>query len=230
MNRRLLRALQRGGLAAEIEPDRWGIWRGRDRRGRMIGVATGGEVDVLRMRNSLQCFGNEVPTLLVWTGPVNTDEDVRPDAKILEAGPASTRGPLIAVLIARCHDRALRRLVRETVLRYRTDVECESRRAEIGGMNWQGLALGGKIDGGKVQGVKEGVSGAIRRATAALEKICETLGGAEVSFLDRLIIYEQSRSALAHHYAARPALIERRALSSIRALNDVYQFEVGPMR
>lgn len=230
MNRRLLRALQRGGLAAEIDPDRWGIWRGRDRRGRMIGVATGGEVDVLRMRNSLQRLGDEMPTLLVWTGPVNTDEDVHPDAKILDSGPASTRGPLIALLIARCHDRALRRLVRETALRYRTDVECESRRAEFGGMNWQGLALGGKIDGGKARGAKEGASSAIRRATEALQQIGETLGAAQVGFLDRLIIYEQSRSVLAHHYAARPALIERRALSSIRALNDVYQFEVGPMR
>ena len=228
MSRRLIRALQRGGVVAEIDRDRWGVWRHPDRRGRMIGMLDSAEIDVLRMRQSLRLLGDAAPPILVWSGPQLCNTDVIPDASILESARMNSNGPLIGLILARCHDPCLRHLIRDTAQRYRVDVECASRVDQVGGMNWHGLALGGRIDGGRTRTATEDLPRATIRAAAAIRTISEALGAAELDFLDRLILGEDSRVKLAKRYALRPALIERRALSSLRSLHEVYQTRIGP--
>ena len=70
MNTRLLRALQRGGVAAQTQSDLWGVWRGKDRRGRKIGALNGCDVEILRVRGQLKALGDHDPPLLVWCGTV----------------------------------------------------------------------------------------------------------------------------------------------------------------
>lgn len=101
MKQRLIRALQRGGVVAQIEPDRWGVWRGRDRRGRVIGVLTGAEIDVLRVRESLKPLGDGAPPIFVWSGSVLETPFAAPRADRLETAHGTAARPLIELLIAR---------------------------------------------------------------------------------------------------------------------------------
>ncbi len=66
MKLRLVRALQRGGVTAEIRPDIWGIWRGQDRRRRVIGELAGGEIDLLKLRQRLTAAGDPYREVLKW--------------------------------------------------------------------------------------------------------------------------------------------------------------------
>ncbi len=224
MKPRLVRALQRGGMAVQLDIDRWGVWRGRDRRGRMIGVVSGAEIDVLRIRESLQPCGDGHPTILIWSGSVLDPAPVAPSAKRLDQVHPSTHGPLIELILSRCHDLDLRRMIRETVQAYRADIQCAARAGVTRGMNWEGLALGGKIDGGF--GPQMSGPSAAMRAQSALSIIHTQLGSDAVEFLDRMILCGDSRAKMARRFGSRPSLIESRAIAIMRALNDAYRIRV----
>ena len=81
MKPRLIRALQRGGVTSEIGPERWGVWRNRDRRGRIIGVLTGAEIDVLRTRESLKPLGDGQPPIFIWPESILERPDAPPDRR-----------------------------------------------------------------------------------------------------------------------------------------------------
>jgi len=66
MKQRLVRALQRGGVTAEIRPDIWGVWRGRDRRRRMIGELPGREIDLLKLNAHLTPVGDPYHVVMTW--------------------------------------------------------------------------------------------------------------------------------------------------------------------
>ena len=105
MNRRLLRALERGGVAAPIASDRWGVWRGRDRRTRMIGVLSGAEIDVLRVRDVLHPLGDTNPPLFVCTRKCSEPGRVNPDSTALRAVLPDASGPFIEHLkLNACRD------------------------------------------------------------------------------------------------------------------------------
>ena len=76
MTPRLKRALQRGGVTARVRDDTWGVWRSRDRRGRMIGTVSGADIDLLRLRNCLKPLGDHRPPILIWSGPIDAHESV----------------------------------------------------------------------------------------------------------------------------------------------------------
>ncbi|MEM9179084.1 MAG: hypothetical protein AAGA89_05205 [Pseudomonadota bacterium] len=64
--RRLLHALQRGGVAAETTSDRWSVWRGRDRRHRQIGALPGTVIDLLRFHAVLMPVRSGTRPILIW--------------------------------------------------------------------------------------------------------------------------------------------------------------------
>ena len=66
MKRRILRALQRGGLTAKRQGDEWAVWRSYDRRRRIIGTLSGAEVDVLRLNDCLVSDPAASPKGLIW--------------------------------------------------------------------------------------------------------------------------------------------------------------------
>lgn len=225
MKNRLLRALQRGGMAAQIGADRWGVWRGRDRRGRMIGVMSGAEIDVLRMREALQPWGGGQPPILLWNDSVLAPPPEAPSAKRLTAAEPAPTAPLIELILSRCHDRELRQLIRETTQHYRADIECAAQVGAARGMNWDGLALGGRVDGGRSDR-ELGPAPQVIRAQAALKTIHAQLNGDCIELLDRLILSQDSRAQLVRRLGGRPSLMEPRALAAIRALHEVYKTKV----
>ena len=64
--RRLLNALYRGGITAEMRPEVWGVWRKRDRRRCRIGTLAGAEIDLLRLHDVLVPTGSDWPWPLIW--------------------------------------------------------------------------------------------------------------------------------------------------------------------
>ena len=229
MKSRLIRALQRGGVTAEVGSERWGVWRSRDRRGRIIGVLTGADIDVLRVRESLKPLGESSPTILVWSESVLDTPHVAPSARQLEADEQAQNGSLLERLLTRTHDPELRQLIRETARRYRADVERASAGGPMAGMNWDGLALGGKVDGGQGFANAKPLSGA--QSAQAVQKILrDHLGGEKISFLDRLILRGESRSQLIKTFGGQPSLMEGQAMAAVRALHDVYLHHVRDVR
>ncbi len=222
MSGRLIRALQRGGLAAQIDRDRWGVWRGRDRRGRMIGVLTGAEVDLLQVRDALAPFGDGAPPILIWSGSILAPNTTTPSARVLRSETQFDGRSLIERVITRCHDVELRELIRDTVKTYRADVDLEGRAGATAGMNWDGLALGGRVDGGR--GRRDaGFAERPAQSAATLRALRARLSRDEIEFLRRLILAEDTPSYLAKRYGTRASLLERRAIASIRALHAAYQ-------
>lgn len=225
MKARLVRALQSGGMAVQIGVDRWGVWRRRDRRGRMIGVISGADIDVLRIRSALQQWGDGQPSILLWNKSVHDPPPAAPSASCLATRQPVTSGPLIELILSRCHDRDLRRLIRKTAQMYRADIECAAQTGGTHGMNWDGLALGGRVDGGR--GDREpGPAPQAMRAQAALNAIRAHISGERIELLDRLILSLDSRAQLAKRIGGRPSLMEPRALAAIRALHEVYKTKI----
>lgn len=225
MKSRLIRALQRGGIVAEIGPDRWGVWRSKDRRGRMIGVLTGTEIDVLRVREALKSLGDGQPPILAWSGSVLETPLATPSSARLDVERQGTDGPMIELILSRTQDVALRELIRETARWYRADTECAARAGTARGMNWDGLALGGKVDGGRGFS-DEGFDRGARSAQSVYTTLHSHLGNETMSLLDRLILSGDSRTQLTKRLGGRPALMERRCLAAIRALHEVYRDKV----
>ena len=221
MSARLIRALERGGIASQIERDAWGIWRGRDRRCRMIGKLSGAQVDLLRMQKSLAPLGEEVPPILIWTGPQQSSETPASNGTALERILVDGRGSLLQHIISKCRDPALRRSYRRAAQGYLLDIEQIEQPERSPGMNWNALALGGRIDGGRFSTDLK-ISKEQAPARARLSKLKHRLPAEDLSLLDGMVLRDETRSALARRFATRPSIIERRALSVLRALSSVY--------
>lgn len=222
MSERLLRALQGGGITSPIERDLWGVWRGRDRRRRMIGTLAGAEIDVLRLQARLVPMGDDLPPILVWSGTAARSAEIsQGDARVLRAAPIYASGPALEHLIARCSDPAQRAGYRTLVERYRADHEAASTAGQMPGMNWQGLALGGRVQGGRVSTGPMGIQHAAE-ARARLARIRRDLSAEEAPMIDGLILREEGKATLAKRLQMRQALVERRAIAALRTLEKVY--------
>ena len=212
-------------MASQIDENRWGVWRGRDRRARRIGVMTSAEIDLLRLRGMLQTWGENTPPILVCGPSVLEASSTAPSASRLTQAQSSLRAPLIELIVRHCRDCALRQLICETAQRYRADVACAARAGAPGGMNWDGMALGGRIDGGKGRPASRASYLAVR-AQSCLRILQAELGDATIYLLDRLILGEETRASLARRFGIQPSLMEGRAIAAIRALHEVYAFKV----
>ena len=114
MNQRLVRALQRGGVAAEIRDDIWGVWRDQDRRRRMIGIMSGGEIDLLKLSENLKSEDDPCRVVLSWDQ--NSGKTIPLDS------PAAISYPLLNRLILNSQSPALRQAFARAVRAYRRDV------------------------------------------------------------------------------------------------------------
>lgn len=191
----------------------------------MIGVLTGAEIDVLRFREALKPLGDGHPPIFVWAVSVLETPLVTPSSTRLDAETQGTGGPLIELILSRSQDVALRELIRETARRYRADAERASNAGTARGMNWDGLALGGKVDGGRGFSDERPGQGALS-AQSAHDTLHRHLGSETINLLDRLILSGDSRTQLTKRLGGRPALMERRSLAAIRALHAVYRDKV----
>lgn len=220
MTDRLLQALQRGGVAAKLERDRWGVWRGQDRRRRQIGVLSGRDVELLRLRGLLAPLGDAQPPTLIWTGPIVTKTAPTDGMKVLRASAVEHDRSLIEQVVANCADIPTRSTFRALVQAYRDDHEWAERRERSPGMNWVGLSLGGRIQGGPVFN-EDALPAHIIDARSRLERVAKCVSQGDLRFLNALILENASKSKLASRFAIRSSLLERRAIAILRHLREV---------
>lgn len=220
MNRRLIRALQRGGVAARTQTDVWSIWRSSDRRGRIIGSLSGADVEVLRLRNDLKPLGDEVNQVLTWAGQqVELNERERYAPHIALAAPSHARS-LLEMLIANCASSSLRERIRKACQCLMADLEAFEGAGNPVTMNWQSLAQGRLAKGQSLR--SEFRTSKSASAQHRLTTVHAALGDDDLRFLLKLVVREASRSAIAKAFGLRPALAEQRGFSVLRALVDAY--------
>ncbi|MEL6415579.1 MAG: hypothetical protein AAFQ15_11635 [Pseudomonadota bacterium] len=219
MKARLLRALQRGGVAASSGGDTWRVWRSQDRRGRIIGTLSGAEIDILRLRNDLKPLGCGEEQLLVWAGErVGRDRDTStaPDFALVSD---QYKRSLLEMLIANCPSQALRTQIRKACQSYLHDLEDVSRGSSTT-MNWHGLARGRLDKGQRQRSDFEPRTG--KPAERRLGKVAEEVSRADQAFLRQLVETEASRASIARTFAMRPALAEQKGMSILRKLVAAY--------
>ena len=221
MKPRLLRALQRGGVAAPSDADTWHIWRSQDRRGRIIGSLSGAEIDILRLRNDLKPLGDGEDQVLIWTGRIDERDSGATAAPELALVAEQSNRSLLEMLVANCASNALRAHIRDACQFYRQDFEDVSRGISTT-MNWDGLARGRLAKGQRQRPGFEPRSA--RRAEQRLASIADKLNRADQAFLMKLVVMEASRSTIAKAFAMRPALAEQKGMSILRQLLSAYGF------
>ena len=220
MNRRLIRALQRGGVAARTQEDTWSVWRSQDRRGRIIGTLSGADVEVLRLRSALKPFGAEAHGVLIWAGcPTETTGKaaVAPDLAIPSSPHARS---LLEALIANCASQALRSGIRKACQSFLADLEAIDRSGNSKTMNWDALAQSRSI---KSQRKDPGYRPPqARGAKARIEALRSTLGDDDFGFLMKLVAREASRASIAKYFGLRPVLAEQRGMAILGRLVTAY--------
>ncbi|MFN3212533.1 MAG: hypothetical protein ACE37M_05485 [Henriciella sp.] len=220
MNQRLVRALQRGGVAAKTQADAWSVWRSTDRRGRIIGSLSGADIEVLRLRNDLRPFGAESNQVLIWAGRRTDNKNAPFQATDLVAVPQPYARSLLEMLMTNCASQSLRERIRKACQQFTSDLEVMDRSGNAATMNWRGLAQGRR---GKGQSVIPGRGNShAQAARGRLAQVHSVLGDDDLSFLLKLVVREASRSTIAKAFALRPALAEQRGLSILRSLADTY--------
>ena len=219
MKMRLLKALQRGGVAASAGDDTWRIWRSQDRRGRVIGTLSGAEIDILRLRNDLKPLGKDEDQLLVWAGNRIDQERVPIAAPDLAPPAAAHARSLLETLIANCASPTLRTRIRKACQAYIRDLE-EADRGASTTMNWNGLVRGRLTKGQRR--IPNYAPSSSRAAKLRLAKVSDELAHEDCAFLVKLVVREQSRSSIAKAFAIRPALAEQRGMSILRQLMSIY--------
>ncbi|MEL7109654.1 MAG: hypothetical protein AAGL99_10330 [Pseudomonadota bacterium] len=98
----MLRALQRGGVAAKTERDAWAVWRCHDRRRRIIGTLSGAQVDVLRLNDCLTFAPEKRAPRLVWNLDLSVGEPCQCLTALSHLDPA--RGRALDAFILSCSD------------------------------------------------------------------------------------------------------------------------------
>lgn len=221
MSQRLIRALQRGGLAAEIRPDTWGVWRSRDRRSRMIGTMSGAEIDILRLQNKLKPLGKAVAPSLIWSGAIAAPTGLpgRAPAPTLPQE-ISTNAYLQSILL-RAPSATYRERVRRACQALIQDVALAEQGGQHLTMNW-GAFGGGDRTPHRAGEQSFDVVLKSRSAARRIAALAESLGDEDLKFLRKLVLQGLTRAKLARQFAMRPALVEGRALKVLRGLIAAY--------
>lgn len=218
MTIRLMRALQKGGVAAKLRSDQWGVWRQQDRRGRVIGCLSDREVERLQLRECLKPLGEAADTL-VWSGSAidpRSDRGVSNQPNLLRPQmPASA--PYIESIILKQTAPAFRESLRRAVLKFRRDMHAVSVPSASVTMNWERLHVEDK----QARSYKEGgfvKSRAQRLAASNMQAIERAFSPTEFNFLTHLVCAEGAKAWLAKHHSLQMSMVEPKALSVLRQL------------
>jgi len=225
MNARLLRALQKGGCAAKTRPDEWAVWRTSDRRGRAIGTLETKTIDRLRLSKHLAPLGTYEDGRLVWTGAAEPVAVCRASPKAIMApkgGETVRRLPLLFRILEGRSDPKERERLLQAARDFSEDMERAMCSGRAAGMNWQGIASGTAIQGGR-----RGASGLERisyaaRAEHRLDQIATELGHKTMRVLERLILDGVTRHAMSNVLSMKPAQTQNYCADAIRRLADAY--------
>lgn len=222
MTQRLLRALQRGGCTIDLGDDRWGVWRGQDRRGRVIGTLAGADIEVLRLRKEIAPLAGQDQFVFVWTGPQAKRETVTINADVLRD---EARAPSPQILLERilrnvpCPN--MRRWLSQAAVDYREDVELASLSGASPGMNWRSLQTGTRIEGGKRSSEFARTHNS-SDAQLRVKALASLFDQDELSFLNQMVICEAKRASFTKRLGLRPKLVEQQGLALLRRLAEAY--------
>jgi len=222
MTKRLTRALQRGGVVAQIRPEAWGVWRGRDRRGRMIGTLSGAEIDILRLRGDLKPIGGTESKVLIWAGPPPAPTESAPVSPDLSEGEKTARRSLLESLLLGHRVASERARIRSACQSYFEDLELVLSAGPHTTMNWAAFDSGDRIKSARLLDPLQRTRQQ-QRAKARLATVQSELNTDDFEFLQKLLRNDMTRGAFARTYRQRPALIDRRALHILRVLLETYR-------
>lgn len=220
MKSRLIRALQRGGVTAELRPDLWGVWRASDRRGRVIGTLSGADIDILRLQQNLKPLGNELPTVLIWSGAI----EVEPNAQPIDVNSLSDVDPLNATLLEVILRKTMSPTIRDALRRacewFRHDIEQAGQSGSHVTMNWD--RLGAEASSSSLRHHTPIRSQNRAAARRRLAQLADRFSEADFAILEQTVMRELSRTQLAKAHNLRPSVVERRASGILQALVDFY--------
>lgn len=227
MSARLIRALQKGGCAAKTPDGSFHIWRSRDLRNRPVGVMRGAEIEALRVRGALSVLDLGERKVLAWTGEAYayTAETGSADAlTAIESRVGQGAVSLLQRMLNRHEGRREKSRLAEAAFDFRADCELASRTTGIGGMNWQALSAGTRIDGGAPRDNHRPRQS--DEAARRLNRLQDQMGGEHFRILDRVIVEEVTRNALAVQLGLTPGEAEARAYTAFYALADLYDLAI----
>lgn len=202
--------------------DMWGIWRARDRRGRMIGQVPGRDVDLLRLKGDLSRLGASEPEILIWTGaPAATQTVSRPALGKDAASRLPAQTTLIEHILLTDPDPHFRARLRTALTAYRDDVEAAARRGQSVTMNWDRLGSGANA---KHMATRPNgpLPGGFRPVRRRLQALANALSPEDLEALHTLVIDEATRAKLSASMGIGVRLVEPKARSLLRMLMTIY--------
>ncbi|MEL7031669.1 MAG: hypothetical protein AAGL97_16385 [Pseudomonadota bacterium] len=195
--RRVLNALYRGGVAAEIRPDVWAVWRGTDRRRRQVGTLPGAHIDLLRLHGFLTSLPSEQGCVLCWQAAAPYDLE---HAMTVLHRPVETQ-PFLDQLIlfgGLSHERSS---LAQTALGIRLDCGMMTRASIV---------------------APEAVAACMR-----LTAITECLSTQDCQFLHQFLNEHARKAELVEQFSLRPDAVRTKAINILRSMAETYQPEVS---
>ncbi|MEM6653418.1 MAG: hypothetical protein AAF582_12520 [Pseudomonadota bacterium] len=212
---------------ARIADDAWGVWRTKDRRGRIVGTVLGADVDILRLQGCLRQFGKTEPQLLIWDGPIEAPQRPAERPEAARATQTNAPRPLLETIILNAKTTVFRQHLRHAIEAYHADFESIGRTGGAQTMNWDALKTGPQIRSHQPVDLADKID----RATAArvrLKALQDALIPSDRDLLVRLVIAKQTKSQLSKRFGIRAALMEQNALRVLRQLLQIYDGELMP--
>ncbi|MEO1187494.1 MAG: hypothetical protein AAFW60_00365 [Pseudomonadota bacterium] len=190
--RRLLRALQQGGVAAEVSPDIWAVWRGLDRRRCRIGTLSGAEIDLLRLHEFLRRPAAGRHCLLRWRAGDASDLEQALDRL---TRPIQTMPVLDQLVLFRVFGQE-----RAAIVQIARAIRRDS-----------GMSCGAELTEPDTDA-----------ACSRLGAVTDQLSVRDCRFLNRLVNGDATTADLVDQFSLRPDAVRTKAVNLLREVDQIY--------
>ncbi len=222
---RLIRALQRGGMAVATASGRWDIYRDRDRRRRVVGALDGVAVEALRSTGALCSLGGS-DSVLVWSGPLPEQDTgaplpvpaaVRPDGTAGQRQRQQRQRSAMAQVLEALAEPGAAGRARNAALRLNGDLHRAATPQSVT-MRWD---IAGKVDASRSPG-GAGMGQAALAAARRLSALRTALGEGAMAALVALVLHERPPTRIAVDAGWPPARAPRELARLLLRLADAY--------
>lgn len=227
---RLIKAVEQGGAVYVEDKNVFSVRRTRDARGGIIGTLTPGVFHSLVDQAKLKPFGTFKPLRYVWSGSkLERSKPLQASIRtFVETHSKKASRSLLGCVLHAHADKKEAAILRRTSEWFYQDQVWEANTGTVAGMNWQGLALGGRVDrsGRSLDGFDEPIYRlqAVRRMQKARARFSERA----YNEVYALIVSEHGRKHFAATFAYTETEAERRAIDLLRRLSWLYEKELSP--
>jgi len=221
---KLIRALQRGGCTAQTDGGDWKVWRRHDQRTRAIGVLPPADVAAMRARGDLSLSGEGEGEWLIWSGESCQPAQrlVSPAALMMQTVEYQACRSLLHRILDDCSEPAERHRLARAASDFAEDIERAQTSGRASGMNWQALATGTRIQGGRGAGHGGRVGHAASAAQRLAALLHKQLGVQNFRLLEKLVVEAATRNAIACWRDWSPKQAEGSARAALCQLADAY--------